>query len=392
MSKIRTYKYRLYPTKNQVYKLENAIETCRILYNSCLVDRRNHYERTGKGLSRIDQQRIIVADKARMPLLREVHSQVLQDVLFRVERAFKAFFRRLAEKDKKAGYPRFKGKERYNSITYPQKPGFSFKEGKLVLSKIGHIKIKMHRQIEGKVKTCTIVRDSDRWYACFSIEKMPLRIVPPSNKCIGIDVGIKNFAVLSDGAFIENPKYLIKSETKLARLQKSLSRKKKGSSNRGKAKLLVARLHQTIRNQRADFHHKISRQIVDSYGTITVEDLQIRNMVKNHHIAKSISDAGWGLFLAKLAYKAEEAGRLFEKIAPNNTSQICSGCGEKVLKSLSIRIHKCPFCGLILDRDENAAINILKRSTVGTTGSYAWGEAVQLGSSLNQEALSVRSG
>jgi putative transposase len=206
-------------------------------------------------------------------------------------------------------------------------------------------------------------------------------------------MGIKNFAVLSDGTPpIENPKRLVYSEIKLARLQRSLSRKKKGSSNRKKAKLLVTRLHRKVRNQRSDFQHKLSCEIVNTYGAIVTEDLRIRNMVKNRHLAKSISDAGWGGFLIKLVYKAEEAGRLFEKVPPSGTSQICSRCGEKVPKSLSVRVHKCPACGLILDRDENAAINILKRSTVGATGSYARGEAALSGPSLNREAPSGRAG
>lgn len=393
MLRTRTYKYRLYPTGNQAKELGRALEMCRVLYNSCLADRRNHYERTGKGLSRIDQQKILVADKARLPVLREIHSQVLQGVLFRAERAFQAFFRRVKEKNGKAGYPRFKAEGRYGSITYPQEPGFALRDGKLALSKIGHIRIKMHRPVKGQIKTCTVVRDSDHWYACFSVEQEnPARVVPPSSRSIGIDVGIRNFAVLSDGTGVENPKHLVCSEAKLSRLQRSLSRKKKGSSNRQKAKLLVTRLHRKIRNQRSDFQHKLSREIVDTCGTIVTEDLRIRNMVKNRHLARSISDAGWGGFLIKLAYKAEEAGRLFEKVPPNGTSQICSRCGEKVPKSLSVRIHKCPFCNLVMDRDENAAINILRKSTVGATGSYARGEAALSGPSLNREAPSVRAG
>lgn len=393
MLKTRTHKYRLYPTRKQAHKLEDTLEVCRILYNSCLVDRRSHYERTGKGLSRIDQQKILVADKTRVPILREIHSQVLQGVLFRVERAFQAFFRRVAEKSGKAGYPRFKSEGRYDSITYPQKPGFSIRDGKLALSKVGHIRMKMHRPIEGKMKTCTVVRDSDHWYACISMEcEAGTRFARAPGQHIGIDIGVMNFAVLSDGTRVENPKHLTRSLKKLSRLQKSLSRKKKGSANRKKAKILVARVHRTIRNQRADFQHKLSRTIVDQYGVITVEDLKVRNMVRNRHLARSISDAGWGSFLIKLAYKAEEAGRLFEKVPPHGTSQMCSGCGEKVPKSLSVRTHRCPHCGLVLDRDHNAAINILRRSTVGATGSYARGEAALLGPSSNREAPSVRAG
>ena len=162
---LKTYKYRIYPSKQQTERLEETLEICRILYNSCLADRKNHYQETGKGLSRIRQQEILAVDKKRVPLLKEIHSQVLQDVLFRVERAFDGFFRRLKEKDGKAGYPRFKAEGRYDSITYPQQPGFRTEDGRLKLSKIGHVKIRMHRSISGRVKTCTVRRDGDHWYA-----------------------------------------------------------------------------------------------------------------------------------------------------------------------------------------------------------------------------------
>jgi len=384
----KTYKYRIYPSKTQEAKLLATLEVCRILYNSCLVDRKNHYESTGKGLSRIRQQEILATDKKRVLLLKEVHSQVLQDVLFRVERAYQGFFRRLAEKQgKAAGYPRFKPEGRYDSITYPQEPGFSIYAGKLKLSKIGHLKIRMHRDIVGQIKTCTVRKDGNHWYACFSAEYEPEKRPVPA-KAVGIDVGLKSFATLSDGTEIANPKHLRKTEAKLKRIQRSLSRKKKGGSNRRKAKLIVAGLHRGVRNQRLDFHHKEARKIVNSFGLIVAEDLKIRNMVRNHHLSKSISDAGWGSFLLILASKAEEAGCRFEKVDPRHTSVNCSSCGESVPKTLSVRTHRCPTCGLVLDRDHNAAINILQRATAGTAESYAWGESALSGHSLNQEAMS----
>jgi putative transposase len=300
----KTYKYRIYPSKDQEAKLLGTLDICRILYNSCLVDRKNHYEVTGKGLSRIRQQEILTADKKRVVLLKDVHSQVLQDVLFRVERAFQGFFRRLKEKDGKAGYPRFKPEERYDSITYPQEPGFQIEDGKLKLSKIGHLKIKIHRDITGQVKTCTVRRDGNHWYACFSAEYEP-EMQPVPLKETGIDVGLKSFATLSDGTEIKNPRHLRKSEARLQRKQRELSRRKKGGANRKKARAVVASLHRKVRNQRNDFHHKEARKIVNTCGLIVAEDLKIRNMVRNHHLSKSISDAGWGGFLTILAYKAE---------------------------------------------------------------------------------------
>lgn len=388
MLRTKTYKYRLYPTKKQTQKLEWTLDKCRILYNSCLLDRRNHYEQTGKGLSRIDQQVILKNDKDKFEFLNDIHSQVLQDVLFRVDRAFQAFFRRVRSGGK-AGYPRFRGEGRWDSITYPQKPAFQTTEQGLKLSKIGTVKIKLHRQIQGTVKTCTIKRECDKWYACFSVEYGTIpRDIP--KKAIGIDVGIKSFAVLSDGSTIDNPRHLIKSEKQLKSKQQQLSNKVKGSSNRNKARQRVAKLHAKVRNQRSDFHHKVSRKIIDTCGFIAVEDLNIKGMVKNHRLAKHISDAGWGQFLTYLQYKAEEAGIQFEKVAPHYTSIICSVCGEQVSKTLADRIHFCPHCNTILDRDHNAAINILNRA--GTARINAWGEAVHQCPSLNQEALSVRAG
>jgi putative transposase len=372
----KTYKYRLYPSKVQEAKLLATLDVCRILYNSCLVDRKNHYESTGKGMSRIRQQEILAADKKRVLLLGEVHSQVLQDVLFRVERSFQGFFRRLADKSGKVGYPRFKSEGRYDSITYPQEPGFRIEDGKLKLSKIGHLKIKMHRQIVGQVKTCIISKDGNHWYACFSVEyELEKRPVPTG--ATGIDVGLKSFATLSDGTEITNPRHLCKAEAKLKRVQRSLSRRERGGANRKKITLTVANLHRKVRNQRLDFHHKETRKIVNNFGLIVAEGLKIRNMVRNRHLSKSISDAGWGCFINILAYKAEEAGCQFEKVSPQYTSVNCSQCGEPAPKTLSVRIHRCPTCGLVMDRDQNAAINILQKVTAGTAGSYAWGESAQ---------------
>ncbi|MCX5804008.1 MAG: transposase [Proteobacteria bacterium] len=320
-----------------------------------------------------------------------MHSQVLQDVLFRVERAFQGFFRRLKEKNGKAGYPRFKSENRYDSITYPQQPGFQLTEQGLKLSKIGTIKLKKHREIKGDIETCTIKKEIDRWYACFSVEYGPVKKLIP-DKAIGIDMGIKSFATLSNGEIIDNPKYLRKSEERLITKQRQLSQKKKGCKNRKKARIKVAKLHCKVRNQRNDFHHKVSRKIVDTYGFIVVENLHIKGMVRNHHLAKSISDAGWRQFLNYLTYKAEEAGCLVEKVSPHYTSINCSVCGEPVPKTLAQRIHRCPFCKTVMDRDHNAAQNILLKSTAGTAGINAWGEAVYQCPSLNQEALSVRTG
>jgi len=383
---IKTYKFRINPTRKQIETLNHILEICRILYNSCILDRKNRYEQTGKNLSRIDQQRMLVADKKRIQFLNDIHSQVLQSVLFRVERAYQNFFRRV-KSGEKPGYPRLRGVGRYDSITYPQAAAFQITGQGLRLSKIGTIKIKLHRPVNGIIKTCTIKREADRWYACFSVECEHVKKAV-SGKFIGIDLGIKSFAVLSSGEAINNPKYFRKSEKALARKQRRLSKAGKGSSNRKKHRRTVSRLHRKIRNQRSDFLHKVSRKIVNTYGFVAVEDLNIKGIVRNHCLAKSISDASWGRFLGFLEYKAEEAGIQFEKVAPHHTSINCSHCGNSVPKTLKDRIHFCIACGTTLDRDHNAAINILKKSTVGTTESHAWGGSLCQMLPENQEALS----
>lgn len=387
---IKTYKYRLYPTRKQTEKLEWTLETCRILYNSCLVDRNRHYEETGKGLSRIDQQKILVQDKKNIDCLTVIHSQVLQDVLFRVEKAYKAFFRRLKDKSGKAGYPRFKNQGRYDSITYTQS-GFDIIDGKLKLSKIGYIKIKLHREINGIIKTCNIKKEIDRWYVCFSVEYTP-KVKPLPSRQIGIDVGIKSFAVLSDGKVIDNPKYLIHSEERLIKKQRRLSNKTKGSNNRKKARITVAKLHKKISNQRKDFHHKVSRQIVDNYGYIKVEGLQIKNMARNHNLAKSIHDAGWGQFLSFLTYKAEEAGCYVEKVNPRYTSKMCGNCGNVYHDmDLSVRRWTCPVCNTAHDRDINASINILNKTIGKGLAEFTLGETSSMDDPIDSNIYALKS-
>lgn len=357
----RTYKYRLYPNKEQIRKFEQTLNICRNLYNNALTQRRKYYEENAKGLSRIKQQEFLKERKGEDIYLTQVHSQVLQDVLFRVEKAFALFFICLKAKDSRAGYPRYKSRNRYHSFTYPQQPGFTFTDKGLKLSKIGIIKIKLHRPIQGEIKTCTIKREVDRWYACFSCQVSP-SIKSISQKAVGIDMGITHFAYLSNGEVIDNPKYLIKQEPKLKRAQRKISKRQKGSKNRNKQKIKVAKSHREIKDQRSDFLHKLSRKIVDNFSFIAVEDLVISNMIKNHYLAKSIADASWGQFLNYLAYKVEETGGKVVRASPKGTSQVCSRCGSLVPKSLSVRIHKCPNCGIILDRDHNSALNILQRA------------------------------
>ncbi len=362
---MKTFKFRLYPTKNQALVLANTLEVCRRLYNCALGQRKIAYKQFKVSVHRFDQQAEILELKEYFPEYRQIHSQVLQEVILRVDRTFQNFFRNV-KAGEKTGYPRFRGYGWYDSFTYPQS-GFSLSDTsrgnqKLNLSKIGRVKIKLHRAVQGKIKTCTIKRELNRWYVCFSCEFEPV-LLPKTCKSIGIDVGLDKFATLSNGTIIKNPRVLRKSESKLKHEQRSFSRKKKGSNSRKKQRERLARLHRKVRNQRNDFLHKESHKLVDNYDVIVFEELKIKNMVKNHHLAKSISDASWSRFIEYTSYKAESAGKKVISINPRNTSQNCSNCGATVKKSLSVRVHKCPYCGLILDRDINAAINILRAGT-----------------------------
>jgi len=370
----KSFQFRIYPTKKQEVTLDRTLSTCRHLYNDSLAERKREAE-----LNRLKQSFDIFPwgkpewmnyyDQAnQLPLSKtvyqeEVYSQVLQNTLKRVDRSFKNFF-------KGAGYPRFQGRNRYNSFTYPGS-GLKLKDGKLTLSKIGNIKIILHREIEGKIKTCTIKKDIDQWYVSFSC-KIDIPIIPVEIKTkTGIDVGLTSLITFSNGEQIKPPKHLRASEKRLAREQIHLSKKKLRSKNRNKQRIIAAKVHRKIRNQRKDFAHKTSRKLVDTYDHIVFEDLQIQNMLKNHHLAKSISDASWSQLINLTKSKAEYAGKIVELVNPKGTSQTCI-CGCSVPKDLSVRIHNCPNCGLVLGRDHISAMLIESRSsTVGTTGIQA---------------------
>ena len=342
------FQYRVYPTKKQLHKLNETLEECRWLYNHLLEKRKETYEQTGKGLSLYGQQATFPIVKQERPSLDRIHSQVLQNVAVRVDLAFKAFFRRCKEGASDPGFPRFKGKGRYDSFTFPQS-GFSIThDNRVVISKVGAIKMVYHRPLRGKVKTCTIHRSSTgKWYVSFSVECEPERL-PENPEQVGIDVGLKTFATLSDGTEIENPRFFRKEEKALA----------KGTPERRKHRKVVARMHERIAFRRENFTHQHSRQIVNVHGVICVEDLHVNRMTHNHCLAKSIADASWSAFFAQLSSKAEEAGRAFVKVNPAYTSQTCSRCGHRQKMPLDVRIFDCPCCHAHLDRDLNAALNI----------------------------------
>lgn len=281
----------------------------------------------------------------------------MQNVAVKIDLAFKSFFRR-EKAGEKPGYPRFRGQGRYNSFTYPQF-GFELTNNGLKLSKIGTIKIKLHRPIKGTIKTCNIKRTSiGKWFATFSCESEP-EPLPKTNKAVGIDVGLESFAMLSDSSKIDNPRFFRTEEHALAKAQRKLSELDKNTLKRKKTRKVVARIHERIANKRSNFAHQYSRKIINQYDIIAIEDLSINKMVHNHCFSKSIMDVAWGQFANYLDYKAEYAGRQIVKVNPAYTSQTCSQCGHRESKKLADRIHHCLCCGFECDRDYNASLNIL---------------------------------
>ncbi|WIG57538.1 MAG: Mobile element protein [Ktedonobacterales bacterium] len=322
-------------------------------------------------MSRYEQEAELKDLRAAFAEYAAMHSHVLQDVLARLDRTYQAFFRQV-QAGEQPGYPRFQGAQRYHSFTYKEYGnGAHLDNGFLVLSKIGRIAVRWSRPLVGTPKTVTISREAGGWYVCFSCADVPIEPLPRTGQDTGIDVGLKEFLVTADGTFVENPRHYRKAERQLKKAQRRVSRRKKGSKRRKKAVRLLAKRHQQVRRQRHDFHHKTVFSLVRQYDTIYLEDLRVRNLVRNHHLAKSISDAGWAAFRTTLEYKAACAGKRVVALDPKYTSQDCSGmlddgqggktpCAERIQKSLSVRTHICPRCGLILDRDENAARNILR--------------------------------
>jgi putative transposase len=356
----KAFKYRIYPKKSQKSILRKALEGCRWVYNQFLEQRKTSWEDEQKPVSMYSQIKRLPQMKREKSELKGVHSQVLQNVATRIDLAFKAFFRR-CKAGEKPGYPRFRGRSRYDSITYPQY-GNGAKinpDGSLQLSKIGRVKMVYHRPIEGTPKTITIRRSATgKWYATITCEWEPTSL-SPNDKQVGIDVGLNYFAVLSTGEHIDNPRFFRTEEKALAIAQRKLSKTEKGTTDYKKRLGVVSRIHERISFRRHNFIHQLSWYIVSLFGFIAVEDLNVNRMVHNHCLAKSISDAAWSMFFSALFYKAECAGRIHIAVNPAYTSQTCSRCGHRQKMTLDKRIYKCLCCQLEIDRDLNAAINIL---------------------------------
>ncbi|HEX2346936.1 MAG TPA: transposase [Ktedonobacterales bacterium] len=358
----KSYKYKLKPTPAQARQFEEVLWRCRTLYNTALEERITAFRRCGVTLTCSQQQAELPDLKAAFPDYAEINAQVLQDVLTRLDKTYQAFFRRV-KAGQTPGFPRYQGRNRYHSFTYKQYGGGARLEmeqdnGFLVLSKIGRVAVRWSRPLEGMPKTVTISREADGWYAIIFCADVPVQPLPATGRETGVDVGLKVFLITADGTVVENPRLHRRGEKKLKKAQRVVSRRKKGSQGRRTAVGHLQRAHQHVLRQRLDFHHKTALKLLRDYDTIYLEDLQVANMVRNHHLAKSISDAGWAQFRTILEAKAAYAGRRVVAVPPAYTSQDCSGCGKHVPKSLSVRTHVCASCGLVLDRDENAARNI----------------------------------
>jgi len=385
----KSFKYRLYPNKVQIQKLELQLNATRSLYNAALEQRIHQYKSTPKfwnenkkkytssvsSLTAYDQMRFYPEARISDPAgLGQVPAQTCNAVLDRLHKAYKAFEKRVqVGAGKAAGFPRFKGRDRWDSLVYPTYGSgcklVKLPSGRFVVRflNIGLVRVKIDRSILGTIKTTIIKREANEWYVVFSCNNVPCQRLPNTDKQVGIDVGLNTFAMLSTGQAIENPRWYRKAAVALTEAQQSLSRKAKGSNRRQNAKKRVVALHTKIRRQRADFHHKLSRTLVNQYGLIAVEDLNVKTMSKRckpksslpNGLNKSIADAGWSQFLNQIAYKAEEAGRVFVKVKAAGTTSTCSQCGRVQKKTLAERIYTCE-CGLEINRDLNAAINILR--------------------------------
>lgn len=363
---MQTIQFRLKPTATQKIQILETLELCRTLYNTALEQRIFAYRKRDITIQGKTQDKELKALKSVFPTFKHVHSQVLQNVHARLDKAYDAFFRRV-KNGETPGFPRFKGKNRYYSFTYKQS-GFALRGNRIYLSKIGEVTCIRHRKIKGTIKTCTVTHKNGHFYVSLTVE-VAQKLAVITNRAVGVDMGSSHLAITSEGKFFENPKHYRTLEKKLQWKQRAVSKKQKGSNRRKKAVAQLAKLHVHIANKRKDNAHHVSRRLVDAYDTIVFEELNIKYMVKNHHLAKSIHDAAWRMVQQFTCYKAENAGKQVLFVDAKYTSQECAKCGAIKKKTLQERTHKCP-CGYMAHRDVNAAQVILKR---GLTLSKALG-------------------
>lgn len=355
----RTYRYRIYPTVRHRLALEAQLGFACQLYNAALEQRRYAWRGRRRSMSLYEQFRELTEVRAAAIGPAKMSCSAMRDPLRRLDRAFAAFFRRV-HAGVKPGYPRFRSVRRYDSLTWDS--GYGIRDGRLALRGIGHVKVKWHRSLPASavVRTVTVRRVAGRWFACFSLEvSRSSHIAAAGRPAVGLDLGIEHFATLSTGEQMPGPRAYRAAMRQLRVAQRRVCRRQKGSHRRDNAALLLARQHERIGNLRRDHAHKLTRRLVSEFGLIAIEDLNIRGLARGF-LAKQVTDQGWAAFLRILEYKAAEAGTRLIRVPPEGTSQACSGCRVVVRKVLSERIHRCPDCGLVIDRDTNAARNILR--------------------------------
>ena len=394
MSMILTYRYRLLPTKRQHRALEMIVESQRQLYNAALEERIGAYRKAGVTRTYVDQTRALTEWRQSDPDGRALPVNLQRATLKRLEDAYKGFFRRV-KAGAKPGFPRFRGKGWFDSFGFLQFDGISLKEGRLRFKGMpGSLRVHLHRPMppEAAIKSCTFRRDAKGWHVAFAVTVSEALL--RKGKCaVGVDLGVTTFAALSDGGFIPSLRAARRGERRLRLAQRALSRKKRGSRNRLKARAAVARCHGAIARQRANHLHQASARLVRDYDVIAVEALNVKALARGR-LAKDVHDASWTRFISMLRYKAACAGARLIEVDPQDTTQDCSGCGSKVPKRLADRHHECPHCGLSIDRDLNAARNILHRGGVapglrnvaGSCGKRAGGNLSPT-SSPSQQAL-----
>lgn len=355
---IKTYEFKIRANKKFVASCEHTLDQARLVYNCALEQRISLYKYAGKSISLFEQSRQLTEARNALPEVKACLRSIQTDALDKLDEAFKAFFKRAAKGQ--AGFPRFKARDRYHTFSQQIEKvrGCPLKGDKLTVPGVGSCRVRLSRPIEGTVKQLRVTRRANGWFALLVVEMPKPAPLPKTGLSVGVDVGIKEFATLSTGEAIANPRHLQQAADNLAKLQRRLSKKQKGSQNRKKARNKVALAHLKVSNTRKDFHHKVSTDLVNRFDRIAVEALNIRGMVKNPKLSKAILDVAWSQFFTITQNKAENAGREFVKINPAYTSQTCSNCGHRQKMPLKIRVFVCEQCNHTLDRDHNAAINI----------------------------------
>src|SRR5262252_440150 len=358
-STTKTFEYRIKLNKPFIAACEKALNDSRFVYNCALEQRVRVYNASGKGIGLNEQSRQLTDARNELAEIKSVLRSIQQDALERLDEAFDAFFRRL-KLGENPGFPRFKGRDRYHTFSqkYEKIRPCPIKGDKLTVPGVGTCRVRLSRPLEGRCKQLRITRRADGWYALLVCEISKPAPRASTGETVGVDVGVTSFATLSTGEEIANPRHLKQAATRLAREQRRLSRKVKGSQNRGKARGKVALRHLRVHRARKHFHHEEAAKLVERFDRIAVEDLNIRGMVKTHRLAKAILDVAWGQFFAITKSKAESAGRTFERVNPRYTSQTCSNCGHKQKMPLAIRVYECEKCGFVCGRDHNSAITI----------------------------------